>query len=148
LATRIVSARSTDIILAKHIVNYLKHTRDLGLTFRSNVTAEMDIFVDAGRDLNDEECKGQTGICTRLGHNKSAMFYYISKKQSLVTRFINKSEIYAIDLCMYNVERLRRLLEFLHCPQQKPTTFYEDNESSIGMLTGTTKLNIKSKHIA
>jgi hypothetical protein len=49
---------------------------------------------------------------------------------------------------MYNVEWLRKLLEFLHCPQQGPTTFYEDNESSIGMLTGTTKLSTKSKHIA
>jgi hypothetical protein len=75
------------------------------------------------------------------------MFYYISKKQTLVTHSSNESEIYGVVLCMYNIEWIPRLLNFLHCIAFTPTVIYEDNMASIDMLTGKTRLSTKSKHI-
>jgi hypothetical protein len=46
---------------------------------------------------------------------------------------------------MVNKERIKK--KFLHCTQLGPTVIYEDNYSSIDMLSGKTRLSTKSKHI-
>ena len=97
--------------------------------------------------LNSIDSKAHSGICFPLGSSKSASFHFISKKQSLVTRSSNEAEIYAVDFGMHDIEYFRQILYFLRCPQSSPTIIYEDNESSISMLSRKTKISTKSSHI-
>ena len=119
----------------------------MGPTFKHGVGVILEANIDASRDLKTEDTKGHSGFCYKLGSEQSASFYFVSKKQSLVTRSSNEAEIYAIDFGMHEIEWLRRLLAFWRCPQHGATTIYEDNEAAINMLSGKMKLSTKSKHI-
>ena len=44
-------------------------------------------------------------------------------------------ETYAVDFGMHDIEYFRQMLHFLRCPQSSPTIIYEENESSISMLS-------------
>ena len=147
LATRVTNATINDITQAMHVVYYLQRTKSLGLIFTSGVGFQLEVFIDSSRDLNSIDSKAHSGICFRLGSSKSASFHFISKKQSLVTRSSNEAEIYAVDFGMHDIEYFRQILHFLRCPQSSPTIIYEDNESSISMLSRKTKISTKSSHI-
>ena len=147
LAVKVVDATNIEVELARHIVRYLKGTKSLGLRFKANVGTVIQVYIDASRDLKEDDVKGQTGISYRLGKQKSASFHFISKKQSLVTRSANEAEIFAVDFGIHEIEWMRQLLNFWRCPQPDPTEIYEDNLASIDMLAGNTKFGTKSRHI-
>jgi hypothetical protein len=147
LQTQVTHATNTHIEDALHIVKYLKGTINLGLRFAGRTDTGIEAYIDASRDLSHQDSKGHSGICIKLGKRKTASFHFSSKKQNLVTRSANESEIFAIDQGCLDIQWIRQMMEFFHCKQTEPTIIHEDNEASIGMLTGKTNLGTKSKHI-
>jgi hypothetical protein len=146
LATKMITATDNDIKDAKHVVCYLLSTPTLGLTFKRGVGHQLVSFLDASHLYHDDS-KGHSGLCYRLGYQRSACFAFSSKKQSLVTRSSSESEIYVIDKGCHDIEWLRQLLIFLRCPQDGPTLVHEDNASTIFLACSTAKWSDKSKHI-
>jgi hypothetical protein len=146
LATKVVTATKKDIDDAEYVIQYLLFTKTLGLTFKHCVGYQLVAFLDASH-LTHRDGKGHSGLCYRLGFQRSACFAFTSKKQSLVTRSSSESEIYVIDKGCHDIEWFRRMLEFLRCPQDGPTIIYEDNASSIFLAASTAKWSDKSKHI-
>jgi hypothetical protein len=146
LATKVVTATKNDIDDAEYVIQYLLFTKTLGLTFKHSVGHQLVAFLDSSH-LTHRDGKGHSGLCYRLGFQRSACFAFTSKKQSLVTRSSTDSEIYVIDKGYHDIEWFRRMLEFLRCPQDGPTLIHEDNASAIFLAESTAKWSDKSKHI-
>ena len=145
LATRITSANENDIEIGKHIVRYIKGTRNIGLTFSSQAELILYGYADASY-LTHNDAKSHSGICYSIGKN-TACFYFKSNKQRLITRSSAEAELIALDLCVVDIIWFRNMLEFLGAKQSQPTIIYEDNQSAMLLATGKTKQRESSKHL-
>ena len=79
LATRITSANENNIEIGRHIVRYIKGTRNIGLTFSSQAELILYGYADASY-LTPNDAKSHSGICYSIGRN-IACFYFKSNKQ-------------------------------------------------------------------
>ena len=145
LATRITSANENDIEIGKHIVRYIKGTRNIGLTFSSQAELILYGYADASY-LTHNDAKSHSGICYSIGKN-TACFYFKSNKQRLITRSSAEAELIALDLCVVDIIWFRNMLEFLGAKQSQPTIIYEDNQSAMLLAAGKTKQRESSKHL-
>ena len=145
LATRITSANENDIEIGKHIVRYIKGTRNIGLTFSSQAELILYGYADASY-LTHNDAKSHSGICYSIGKN-TACFYFKSNKQRLTTRSSAEAELIALDLCVVDIIWFRNMLEFLGAKQSQPTIIYEDNQSAMLLAAGKTKQRESSKHL-
>ena len=103
-----------------------------------------DAFADAAY-ANTHDRKSQYGLTFRLG-TKSAHFYSVSKKQSIVAISSTEAEYVALAECVRDVIWLRSFLHELGYTQLHPTPIYQDNKSCIAIAenTGNTE---RTKHI-
>ena len=127
---------------AKHVLRYLRRHPDLGLMFHQGEDNCLNGYTDAdyGQDIDDRISVG--AYIFFLGNSPIS---WHSKKQSSTSRSSCESEYRALAKCSCEAIWFRRLLSELRILDDKPTTIYCDNQSSI-KLSYNPVFHEKSKH--
>ena len=84
--------RCVHLIVAKHVMRYLKGTKDLGHSYGRDHDYKLYGYTDADWAGNVSDRKSTSGGCYSLG---SAMISWFSRKQSSVSLSIAKAEYIA-----------------------------------------------------
>jgi hypothetical protein len=115
---------------AKHVLQYLKGTHDLGLTYRaSDVTLGLDIFGDAdGMTLDNR--RAVSGYVFILN---GAAVSWSSKQQEIVSLSTTEAEYIALTYTAKEAIWFRYFLTELFGPITFPMIIYNDNQSAISL---------------
>jgi hypothetical protein len=145
LATKVSNPDSEDMRRLKHLVKYIKGTKEEGIIFRREEEITLTCYVDASFDSHSDS-KSHTGYCFFLG-NHSGAFYCRSTKQSLVANSSTEAEVIALFEAAKDVIWLRHLLADLGFKQAHPTVVLEDNLACMAIAEGR-GTHSKIKHYA
>ena len=130
--------------LLKHLVRYLKRTRDLALRLgvHSDLT-NIEAFSDASWG-GDQGGRSTSGILVRFAGGTVA---YTSSRQDSVSTSTAESELVALSACAKHIMFVRDLLGEIGYPQTT-TILYCDNMAAIRVAraTGSTKGTKHMKH--
>ena len=134
-----------DLSAAIRVLRYLKSTRDLALVFHSGEGIILYASVDASYACHLEDRKSHTGYTLHIGRS-SGCFFAASRKQTVTAQSSTEAEFIGTNSVARDIVWCRMLLEELGFPQQGPTIVYEDNKSTIDLLSSA-KYHAKTKHI-
>ncbi|KAL1199181.1 Retrovirus-related Pol polyprotein from transposon TNT 1-94 [Cardamine amara subsp. amara] len=133
----------------KHILRYLRGTKDLGL-FYTNHKDGLVGYADAGYLSDPHHAKSQTGYV--FTHGGMAISWR-SMKQTLVATSSNHAEILAIHEASRECVWLRSMTQHIkeNCGmaegKEEPTILYEDNAACISQLKDGYIKGDRTKHI-
>ena len=133
---------------AKHVLRYLKATKDVGITYSKQADEKtankLFGYVDADHasDLDDRKSVG--GYVLML--NGGAVSWS-SRKIKVVAISSFESEWYSASICGCEVKAMRRMLEEIGFRQGEPTPVFEDNAACIYSSEADRPMNPCSKHI-
>jgi hypothetical protein len=133
---------------AKHILRYLKGTKDVGITYSKQhdekLANKLFGYVDADHASDADDRKSVGGYVLML--NGGAVSWS-SRKIKVVAISSFESEWYSASIAGCEVKAMRRLLEEIGFDQKEPTTLFEDNASCIYSSEADRPMNPCSKHI-
>ena len=141
LTTRVREPNQSDSTKLLRVMGYVKRTRGVGMTLRTDGATQLRMYVDVAFACHDD-AKSHTGVAVMLGR---ACVYARSIKQKLVTMNSTEAEIAGASdevkkgLCAD--EFLREQGINMDVP-----TLMQDNESAIDMMT-TGSGKDRSKHL-
>ena len=137
----------THVEAAKHVLRYLKGTRESGISYgRADDGMENVLYgyCDADHAGDKDDRKSVGGYIMMLNNGPIS---WSSKKLKVTSLSSFESEWYSASLCGCEVESLRRLLDDLGYTQTSPTTLYEDNAACIYSSDPDRPMSNRSKHI-
>ena len=143
LCSSVNKYNKNDEILFYKILQYLYNTKDQGITLQcepENTTLEA--FVDASYATSNDR-KSHSGTMIRFG---SGPIVCKSNKQSIVAKSSTEAELIACADSISYIYSIKHILEFLG-NEIKDTIVYQDNQSTIKLLTNNKATNQRSKHI-
>jgi hypothetical protein len=123
---------------------YVAGTRTLGLRFLSGEGIMLYCTVDAAY-ANHIDRKSHTGVTLHVGRN-SGSFHSVSKKQTITADSSTVAEFIGTHIAAKEVMWARAFLKELGFPQSGPTIMFEDNKSTIAMISNPGN-GQKTKHI-
>ena len=126
------------------ILRYVVSTKDLGLCFHSGEGIVLYATADASYAVHSDR-KSHSGYTLHIGRNSGSL-YSFSKKQPVVALSSTEAEFVASAEAAKMIVWARLLLHDLGFPQQSPTILYQDNQSTIKLLTDDS-YRARSKHI-
>ena len=133
---------------AKHVLRYLKGTKDVGITYSKQTNESMANklfgYVDADHAADIDDRKSVGGYVLLL--NGGAVSWS-SRKIKVVAISSFESEWYSASIAGCEVQSMRRLLEEMGFKQTEPTTLFEDNAGCIYSSEADRPMNPCSKHI-
>lgn len=133
---------------AKHILRYLKGTKNVGITYSKQCDEKLANklfgYVDADHASDADDRKSVGGYVLML--NGGAVSWS-SRKIKVVAISSFESEWYSASIAGCEVKAMRRLLEEIGFEQKEPTTLFEDNASCIYSSEVDRPMNPCSKHI-
>ena len=136
------------MVAAKHLLRYIKGTRDLRLSYsRRCPTDKLNLlwgFVDSDWAGCPDSRKSTSGYALMLN---GAAIAWKSKRQSVVALSSAEAEFVAASSLVHEVIYIRRLLENLGFPQSEPTAILEDNRTCIAWSEGSVGGSDRAKHI-
>jgi hypothetical protein len=145
---------------AKHVLRYLKGTKNLGISFSSKQDNTLSSFVkfpidpnhiypfsdanwgpqdastpkpgDPPQELDLFKSRSISGFLIWLG----GPLHWVSKRQSITARSSTEAEIYAIDECTKCIQHLSNILRDLHLfhiftNENEPIPIKNDNEAAV-----------------
>ena len=139
----------------KHVLRYLKGTKDLGVSFSTNSNTTLSAFIHSPVDymvaLADANWGAQDQSTKRLeeeiliplfktrslsGHLvwMNGPVHWSSKRQTITARSTAEAEIYATDECTKNILHFRHLLQdlnLMHIFAPHATTLHNDNAACV-----------------
>lgn len=127
----------------KHIVRYLKGTRDHRLTFGSSAEGLVG-YSDASHGSEDLGWKSMSGYVFTIG---GAAVSWSAKKQPIIALSSAESEYIALTHASKELIWIRTLLSEITRPLQYPTPLLADNQSAIAMAHNNA-YHPRTKHIA
>jgi len=133
------------------IVSYLRQTSDQGLTIYPKKDGDdgkihLTAFVDAAY-MSHSDASSHTGYCVAIGSmNPRSYIINKSSKQKCVATSSTHAEVRALFDLTVNLVFLITLFDELRRPIELPVTVYEDNQSTIDLVTSSTTRIGKSKH--
>jgi len=133
-----------DMLAVDHILRYVAGTRMLGLYFHSGEGIRLYATVDASYACH-ADLKSHTGLTLHIGR-MSGSVHSLSKKQTVTADSSTVAELIGAHSCSKEILWGRNFLEELNFPQQQPTILFEDNLSTIAIISKPGNGN-KSKHI-
>ena len=138
-----MDSRHVHLIVAEHILRYLKGTVDHGIKYEVNQKINLEVYVDLDWTGSSIDTKSTLGcyFSIRLG-----VISWFSRKQSYVALSIAKAEYVASCSTSCEVVWLRKLLSDLFDLQLDATCIYCDNQSCV-KLSENPVFHDKSKHI-
>ena len=106
----LMDSRHVHLIVAKHVLRYLKGTMDHGLNYDANQKINLHDYVDSDWAGSAIDRKSTSGCCFSLG---SDMISWFSKKQSCVV--LSTTEVEYVSTCLASFEAvwMRKLLSDL-----------------------------------
>jgi hypothetical protein len=133
---------------AKHLLRYLKQTKDLALTFSSEegeLGMELRGYTDSDFAADTDNRRSISGFCFLL---HGACVHWQSKQQSLIARSTHQAEYIGMANASYEISYLRKLLSDLTEFHGAPTTLYADNQGAIDTATSpNADRSPRTKHI-
>ncbi len=143
LARSMHAPTEQDLIDAKRCLRYCKATRNLALNYNDK-NQEMIAYSDSSY-AEEKDYKSVGGYITLQA---GAAITWKSTKQPIIAQSSMEAEYIAMAEAAKEVEWLRKLqAEFRPNQLSKPTTIFEDNQSSIALSKNPIHSN-RSKHIA
>jgi len=133
------------------IVSYLRQTPDYGLTLYpkrpdDDKSFNLTAFVDAAY-MSHSDASSHTGYCIALGSVQPQSFFMSkSQKQKCVATSSTHAEVRALFELTINIIYLTTLFDEIKRPVQLPVTIFEDNQSTIDLVSDPTTRITKSKH--
>jgi hypothetical protein len=139
----LVDPRHVYLVVAKHVIRYLKGTLEFGLCYNGDHDFRLVGYTDSDWAGSASNRKSTSRCCFSLG---SAMTSWQSRKQSSIA--LNTAEAEYIAACYANCEAiwLWKLLTGLFDLEMEATVILCDNQSCIKM-TENPVFHDKSKHI-
>jgi len=134
---------------AKHLLRYLKGTRDLGLKYTKPTHGTVRAntlwgYVDSDWAGCPDTRRSTSGFVLMLN---GAAITWKSKRQSIVALSTAEAEFVAASSMVQEVIYTRRLLTRLGFPQTHPTPIFEDNATCIKWAGGAVGGSDRAKHI-
>jgi hypothetical protein len=130
---------------AKHVLRYLKGTRDVGIIYNGRVFKDTIIvgYCDADWANDRDTRRSTTGYVIMVA---GATISWASKLQPTVALSTSEAEYMAACAAAQEAIYQRQLLKDLGFDQDEATVIYEDNTGAIG-LSENPALHSRSKHI-
>jgi hypothetical protein len=143
LSQFLVEPRRVHLVVAKHVMRYLKGILDFGLSYNGDHDFNMSGYTDSDWAGSVFDRKSTSGCCFSM---RSAMILWQSRKQSSIA--LSTIEAEYIDACSISCETiwLRKLLIGLFNLEMEAIEILCDNQSCIKM-TENHVFHDKSKHI-
>lgn len=115
----------------KHVMRYLRGTKDLGLHFKKSDTTKIVGYADSGFETNETIGKSQTGY---IFLKNGSPILWKSVKQTVTATSTNHAELLAFHEAAREAVSLKTMEKTLddQCKLnigRKPTVIYEDNSS-------------------
>ena len=133
-----------DMEAVDRILWYVAGTRTLGLRLFSGEGIKLYCTVDAAY-ANHLDRKSHTGVTLHIGRH-SGSFHSVSKKQSITADSSTVAEFIGTHIAAKEVMWARAFLKEIGFPQTGPTVMFEDNKSTIAMISNPGN-GQKTKHI-
>ena len=130
LSQYLVQLRLVHLVVAKHVIRYLKGIIDFGLYYDGNHDYRLYGYIDADWDGIVSNRKSTSGGCFCLG---SAMISWFSKKQSSIALSMVKAYYIAACSASCEVIWLQKLMSVLFNLELDTTVILCDNQSCINM---------------
>jgi hypothetical protein len=143
LSQFLVEPRHVHLVVAKHVMRYLKGTLDCGLNYDGDHDFILSEHTDSDWAGSVSDRKSTSGCFFSLG---SAMISWQSRKQSSIALSTAEAEYIVACSASYEAIWLRKLLTGLFDLEMEATTILTDNQSCIQM-TENPILHDRSKHI-
>ena len=128
----------------KRVLQYLKGTQDLGLTYRKEKKGELLGWTDSSWACDIDDSKSTSGYLVQLN---GAAVSWSSQKQPTVAKSTCEAEYMGQSDAGSEIVWLRGLLEDLGVTPNGPTTLYADNQGAI-RLANNPENHRRTKHIA
>jgi hypothetical protein len=131
LSQFLVEPRHVHLVVAKHVMRYLKDTLYCGLSYDGDHDFAFSGYTDSDWARSVSDRKSTSGCCFSLG---SAMISWQSRKQSSIALSIAEAEY--IDACSTSCKDiwLQKLLTGLFNLEMEATTILCNNQSCIKMI--------------
>lgn len=126
-----------------HLLAYLQHTKDLGITFTASENLNVHVFADASHCVHPDT-KAQTGFAIFIGNN-SAPIFAKSKKQSVLTESTTESELVALHSSLYLAIFATEIMKELKLSDR--VNFYQDNAAVMHIVKSSDPSRNKSRSI-
>ena len=144
LARKTKAPNQEDLDAINRVLNYVVGTKHLGLLLNSGEGIKLYATVDASY-ASHSDFKSHTGCTLHLGRH-SASFRSLTKKQTVMADSSTVAEYIGIHLAAKEVMWTRNFLFELGFEQLQATTVFEDNQSTIKLISKPGNGN-KTKHI-
>ena len=127
----------------KHLVRYLKGSKDFGLCYERTGGLKLEAYVDASFANDVDSRKSTSGFVIMLGGN---VVSWISRRQSMVTLSSTEAEYVALTSCMQELIWIEKILSDFGIEIKEPIVIYEDNQACIKMVDQES-FSKRTKHI-
>ena len=141
LASKVEHASVADVKKLERLKSYLKNTKDFALRFNCdnwNITAH----ADASHAVHTDG-KGHGGYMIKIG---DVPVIWRSLKLRNVTKSSTESELYILSECTSDVLLVKNILEEIGI-QSRPATIYQDNQSTIHIISTEQGTMKKLRHV-
>ena len=118
----------------KHVLRYLKGTRNGGIVFKRDAGLDLEVYVDSDY-ANRADALSIGGYVAMIG---GSCVGWSSRNQRMVALSTTEAEYIALTEGAKQLVWLRRFLHDLNLDQSKPTSIRSDNLSTITLSHDTT----------
>ena len=143
LSQYLVEPRHVHLVVAKHVMRYLKGTIKYGLSYARDHDFRLYGYIDSDWAGSVSDRKSTSGGCFSLG---SAMISWLSRKQSSVALNTAKEEYIATCSSSYESIWLQKLLLDVFDLEMDGTVILCDNQRCMKMAKNLV-FHDKTKHI-
>lgn len=147
LASRTVHATAQDMRKLYDLLDWLHANQTGGLLIEHHADDDMQVYTWADASDNcHSDARGHTGIYMSIGKVHGSPVFYMSKKQTLVTKSSTESELIAVYVAIPHAQWAREALNEWGYEQDHAVIF-QDNISTIVISHRGNKPFSKSGHI-
>ena len=143
LTTRVTKATQDDFDKLQRVSNYLEPTKRLKMHIKGGETIDLICYVDASHAVHDD-FKSHTGSIISI--NNRCIVNVKSTKQGLSTKSSTESELVAVSDALPQIIYVKEFVQEL-LGSQVPTTFMQDNTSTISLIKAGRPLSQSTRHI-
>jgi hypothetical protein len=142
LCGKVSCPNATDLEKLKHLLGYIKRTKQHCIDFHRDRPVLINAYVDASYAPHDDG-RSHGGLVIEIA---GGCVCAISKKQTIVTKSSTEAELVAISDASNYILWLRQLIEIIGF-KMPPTVIYEDNRSTLHLLESDKTHRKRSRHI-
>ena len=144
LSKRVNNPDADDLAKLTKLIQYLRYTKDLGLTLTSNDNIlELIAYVDASYGVH-MDMRSHTGIAISLG---KGVIYCKSSTQKLNTKSSTESELIALSDSIGQIVWTRNFM-MSQGYNLGPAHIYQDNQAVISLIKNGQSNSERTRHIA